>query len=106
MRILSHDLDTSDVAIEWSPPVGSGSRSVDYYRVTILPIPPSHPVAFNYIYSSSMTVTVEYNLEYRVTILGVNCAAQSRPISIPALHVGKHFWYIKLLDFFLKVHLL
>ena len=85
---MNHSKHTSDVAIAWNPPVGSGLRSVDYYRVTILPIPPSHPVAFNLINSSSMIVAVEYNVEYRVTILGANCAAQSRPLSIPRLHIG------------------
>lgn len=86
LRTLRHTRDTADVAITWNPPFSSAF--VDYFRVTILPIPPSHPVAFNLIYSSSMIVAVKYNVEYRVTILGANCAAQTRPLSIPRLIIG------------------
>ena len=51
---------------------------MDYYPITVTPRPLSHPVS-NIVYSTPWNVTLNFNIEYTVTITAVNCAGESSP---------------------------
>lgn len=62
------------VTLTWDPPQVSGP--VDYYRITVMPRPLSHPIS-NRISSPPWNVTLDYNVFYTVNVSAMNCAGES-----------------------------
>lgn len=73
-----HDtLSNTTITLEWSPPLGRGSEAVvDFYTLSFLPIPLSHPASAT-VNITSVNVTVEYNVQYMFNILATNCIGES-----------------------------
>ena len=78
------------LTFEWDLPRGMGPEViVDYYWVSIAPIPLSHPI-LNFVYSSPWNVTVDYNTVYSANITAVNCAGESETFTLPDFEYGMH----------------
>ena len=70
------------VSFGWDLPQGSGPEAiVDYYVMSIMPEPLSHPV-MNTVNSRSLSITMEYNTMYRTGLIAVNCAGDSGPFEL------------------------
>ena len=64
---------TTVVRLEWNAPIVG--TPVDYYRVNISPQPPSG-VPSN-VSDPSITLTLQYNVQYTVNVAAVNCIGPS-----------------------------
>ncbi len=62
------------MTIGWDPPTESGSRDDLTYIVTILP--PAQ-LSATVLTSTSVTVTAQYNVDYTVSVVVINCAGNS-----------------------------
>ena len=71
------------VTFQWSLPLGGGTPAfiVDSYLIVVAPEPLSHPSS-NVVNVPTWTVFLEYNVEYTVTIMAVNCVGESDPLVI------------------------
>ncbi len=71
------------VTFQWDLPLGGGTPAfiVDSYLIVVAPEPLSNPSS-NVVFVSTWTVTLEYNIEYTVTIMAVNCVGESDPLVI------------------------
>ena len=73
---------------EWDPPNGSGPEAVvENYIISILPMPASHPIS-NSVNSTSLNVTLDYNVIYNATITALNCAGESDPNVLNNIQYG------------------
>ena len=78
------------IRFEWDPPQGRGPDAVvDFYLISILPRPLSHPIT-SVAYSTAWNATIEYNMEYTVSITAVNCAGEGNPFVLPGLEISKN----------------
>jgi hypothetical protein len=76
----SFTISNNTITLEWNPPQGSGAETiVDYYRVSVTPVPLSHPM-INMILLPPWNVTIEYNVAYTVSVTAVNCAGDSNTV--------------------------
>ncbi len=77
------------VTFEWDPPPGIGPEAiVDNYTISIIPKPLSHPI-LSVGLSSPWNVTLDYNVNYRATIVAVNCAGESDSLGLNIIEYGK-----------------
>ena len=65
---VSNNSDTTVVTLQWDPPTGS---IVNNYTITVTPQPPFGVVSP--ITGNQTTLTLQYNVEYMVTVRGSNC---------------------------------
>ncbi len=73
---------------EWDPPNGSGPEAVvENYKISILPMPVSHPIS-NVVDNTSWNVTLDYNVIYSATITALNCAGESIPNVLTNIQYG------------------
>ncbi len=70
--ISSNSANEVSVSVKWDPPTETGGSLT--YTVTVSP-----PAQFSAIVltSTSVTVTVQYNVDYTVSIVATNCAGNS-----------------------------
>ena len=70
------------VNTEWDLPQGSGPEDVmDSYNITITTIPISEPIS-NLTQFTEFSLSVNYNVEYTITLFAMNCAGESSPTTI------------------------
>ena len=74
------EISNTTITFSWDPPQGSGVITiVDDYIISISPKPLSHPIT-NILNSTSINVTLEYNVEYIAVLEAINCAGKSDAI--------------------------
>ena len=77
------------VHYEWDPPMGSGPEAIiDYYNIMITPEPVLNYTS-NVIDSTSSNVTLDYNVQYTISVTSVNCAGKSLS-TVHVLKFGMH----------------
>lgn len=77
------------ITFRWDPPPGNGVETVvDKYIFSVFPQSLSHPTS-SFVYSETVDVTLEYNLEYKATLIAVNCAGESDPPVSVNVEFGK-----------------
>ena len=62
------------VSVQWDPPTETGGRDDLTYTVTISP--PAQ-LSATVLTSTSVTVTAQYNVDYTVSVVAINCAGNS-----------------------------
>ncbi|XP_064403737.1 uncharacterized protein LOC135349168 [Halichondria panicea] len=63
-----------NVTVGWDPPTETGGRDDLTYTVTVSP--PAQ-LSANVLTSASVTVTAQYNVDYTVSVVAINCAGNS-----------------------------
>ena len=77
------------VRFEWDLPRGNGPETVvDFFLISIYPMPLSHPFN-NTVYSTSWNTTIAYNLDYTTLVTAVNCAGESEPYVLSDLQISR-----------------
>ena len=71
------------ITLNWSPP--QGGAIVEYYNITVTP---SRPVS-SMLYAPPVNVTLDYNVEYNISIASVNCAGESELSVLTGIEFGK-----------------
>ena len=64
------------VTIEWNPPVNSSGADIHNYTVNVSP---STQPSATVVTSTNVNVTVDYNVNYTLSIVATNCAGNSNP---------------------------
>ena len=64
------------VVIEWIPPTDDGGAGVDNYTINISPFT---QLSATDATSTTVTITVDYNVNYTLNIVATNCAGNSVP---------------------------
>lgn len=83
------DMFTTNITFEWNPPPGNGVQTVvDKYVFAIYPQLLSSTTS-NFVYSTNLTVTQEYNVDYTATLIAVNCAGESDPVTLSNVKFSK-----------------
>ncbi len=72
--ILSNSANEVSVSVQWEPPTETGGRDALTYTVTISP--PAQ-LSATLLTSTSVAVTVRYNVDYTVSVVATNCAGNS-----------------------------
>ncbi len=60
--------------VQWNPPTETGGRDDLTYTVTVSP--PAQ-LSATVLTSTSVTVTAQYNVDYTVSLMAINCAGNS-----------------------------
>ena len=85
----SYTAASNIITLGWDPPHGSGPEAIiHYYKIVITPEPLSHPNPI-IVYATSWNVTVEFNVQYSVTLITVNCEGESNPLALNTYIFGK-----------------
>ena len=88
-----HDNMMTTVTLDWAPPQGSGPEAiVDNYTISISPAPPSQP-ALSPVFSPPWNVTLSHNEVYSINLTAVNCAGESRAVTLPSIEFSKLITY-------------
>lgn len=75
---------------DWNPPSSGGVETIiDYYTITIMPQPLSHPISSDFP-EPLVNVTLSYNAHYTVAIVSVNCVGQSSPVTLSITNTGEY----------------
>ena len=75
-------VDNTTITISWDPPQGTGVKTVvDQYNLYINPLPLSHP-NFVVAYGEAINVTIQYNMQYNISIVALNCAGESPLVNL------------------------
>ena len=77
-----------EVYFEWDNPLGNGPEFiVENYTLQINSSRGLHTV--REVYSTISSFTLEYNMQYRVGIMSVNCVGESTPSFIESVNFGE-----------------
>lgn len=63
--------------LAWIQPLGP---TVDYYRISVIPVPPSHPGS-TIVLSPPWTVALELGTSYVINLTAINCVGESGPVT-------------------------
>ncbi len=74
--IPSNSANEVSVSVQWDPPTETGGRDDLTYTVTVSP-PSQLSATVLTSTSRSVTVTVQYNVDYTVSVVATNCAGNS-----------------------------
>lgn len=80
------DISYINVYFDWEPPLGKGPQFiVESYQFTTVSNSSDYTTD---VTSSTSNVTLEYNEEFTVSVVSVNCAGQSEPITLTKVIFG------------------
>ena len=88
--ILSCSADAVSVPVLWDPPTETGGRDDLTYTVTISP--PAQ-VSATVLTSTSVTVTAQYNVDYTVSVVAINCAGNSTTAGYN-FRIGEFYYFL------------
>ena len=74
---LSSSANEVSVPVQWKPPTDTGGRDDLTYTVTVSP--PAQ-LSATVLTSTSVTVTAQYNVDYTVSFMAINCAGNSTTV--------------------------
>ena len=77
------------VTVGWNPPTETGGRDDFTYTVTISP---SAQLSATVLTSTSVTVTAQYNVNYTVSVVAINCAGNSTTADYN-FRIGKYYYF-------------
>lgn len=73
---------------EWNPPLGSGPEYVvDGYQLSVMT--DTDIVEALYVLSTSWNMILDYNVEYAVSIVSINCVGNSNEVTLRNILFGK-----------------
>ena len=74
---LSSSANKVSVPVQWDPPTETGGRDDLTYIVTVSP--PAQ-LSTTVLTSTSVTMTSQYNVDYTVSFMAINCAGNSTTV--------------------------
>ena len=77
------------LTLDWNK--SKADNIVDVYIITIIPIPQTHSNISIFTLFHPINVTVNYNVEYTLSITSVNCVGEGPPTQLSHVILGKHY---------------
>ncbi len=78
-----------NVTVGWDPPTETGGRDDLTYTVTVSP--PAQ-LSATVLTSASVTVTAQYNVDYTVSVVAINCAGNSTTTEYN-FRIGEYYYF-------------